>query len=118
MLQTLCYALRMMARSPGFTAVAVLTLALGIGANTAIFSVVNALLLRALPLHEPDQLVQVSVNNRARGMVAVPFSLAAYETVRDRSRCFAGIAAVASDTFTLTGGGQPEQLAAARVSPN
>ena len=118
MLHTLRYALRMMARSPAFTAVAVLTLALGIGANTAIFSVVNALLLRSLPLAEPDRLVQVSVMNQARIQQAVPFSLAAYETLRDRNASFSGVAAYCGDTFTLTGGDRPEQLAAARVSPN
>ncbi|HXB73966.1 MAG TPA: ABC transporter permease [Candidatus Acidoferrales bacterium] len=118
MLQTLRYALRMMAKSPGFTAVAVLTLALGIGANTAIFSVVNALLLRSLPLETPDRLVQVSVLNQARGLQTVPFSLSAFESLRDRNRSFSGIAAIAGETFTLTGGDRPEQLAAARVSPN
>jgi putative ABC transport system permease protein len=123
MLQTIRYAFRMMAKSPGFTAVAVLTLALGIGANTAIFSVVNALLLRRLPIEEPDRLVQVSVRDQARSQQAVPFSLAAYETIRDRNRSFASVAAFAGDTFTLTGGtlsggDRPEQMAAARVSPN
>jgi putative ABC transport system permease protein len=112
----------MMARSPGFTAVAVLTLALGIGANTAIFSVVNALLWRGLPLEDPDRLVQVSVLNQARNLQTVPFSLSAFETMRDRNRSFSGIAAFAGDTFSLTGsvtgGDRAEQLAAARVSPN
>src|SRR5450432_114492 len=108
----------MMAKSPGFTAVAVLTLALGIGANTAIFSVVNALLLRGLPLEDPDRLVEVSVLNQARLLQTVPFSVSAFETIRDRNRSFSGVAAFAGDTFSFTGGDRPEQLEAARVSPN
>ena len=107
--QTLRYALRTMAGNPGFTAVAVLTLALGIGANSAIFSVVHALLLRSLPLRDPDRLVLVSITNQQRNLQSVPFSLAAYESIRDRNRSFSGIAAFTSDTFTLTGGEQPEQ---------
>src|SRR5471030_2121168 len=118
MLQNLWYAWRMMATQPGFTAVAILTLALGIGANTAIFSVVNALLLRSLPLRDPDRLVFVSVTNQQRNIQNMPFSLSAYETLRDRNRSFIGAAAFISDTFTFTGGDQPEQLTAARVSPN
>ena len=113
------YAFRMMRKSPGFTAVAVLTLALGIGANTAIFSAVNALLLRPLPLLHPDGLVAMSASDPQRGIPrGGGFSLASYETLRDRGRSFAGIAAWCGDSFTLTGAGDPEQLAAARVSPN
>ena len=112
------YALRMMIKSPGFTAVAVLTLALGIGANTAIFSVVNALVLRPLPLSDPDRLMLISVSNPARGFRGSSFSLASYEALRDRNRSFSGIAGFCFDALTLTGGAEPEQLAAARVSPN
>jgi predicted permease len=112
------YALRLMVKSPAFTAVAILTLALGIGANTAIFSVVNALVLRPLPLGDPDRLVLISVSNPARGFRGSSFSLASYEALRDRNRTFSGIAGFCFDALTLTGGAEPEQLAAARVSPN
>jgi putative ABC transport system permease protein len=112
------FALRMMGKSPGFTLVAVLTLALGIGGNTAVFSVVNALLLRSLPLAEPDRLVSIARSNPQRGAARGSFSLAAYETIRDRNRSFFGITAFCSESFTLNGGGEPEQLVAVRVSPN
>jgi hypothetical protein len=116
--QNLRYAFRMMIKSPAFTAVAVLTLGLGIGANTAIFSVVNALVLRPLPLTDPDRLMFISASNPARGFRVSSFSLASYQSLRGRSRSFAGTAAFCFDSFTLTGGTEPEQLSAARVSPN
>ena len=117
-MNTLRFALRMMRRSPGFTVVALATLALGIGANTAIFTVVNALILRPLPLADPGKLVSISSYDPAVGLSGGAFSLAAYETLRDRNHTFAGIAAMCFDSFTLTGGAQPERVAAARVSPN
>src|SRR5690348_13478490 len=112
------YALRLLAKSPGFTAVAVLTLTLGIGANTAIFSVVNELLLRSLPLEDPGRLVFASVVNPRRGPGNGPFSNVSYELVRDRNHSFTGVAAFAGDRLPLTGSGDPEQLQGARVSPN
>src|SRR5512146_2064223 len=100
------YAVRMMRKSPGFTAVAVLTLALGIGVNTAIFSAVNALLLRPLPLRRPDGLVAMSASDPQRGIPrGGGFSLASYETLRNRGQSFTGIAAWCGDSFTLTGAG-------------
>ena len=111
------YAIRTLRQTPGFTIIAVLTLALGIGANTAMFSVVNAILLRALPLHEPERLVFVSASDPQRGIVSGRFSLANYEHLRDENRSFSGIAGFAREGLTLTGAGDPEQLTAARVSP-
>lgn len=112
------YALRIMRKNPGFSAVAIVTLALGIGANTAIFSVVNSLVLQPLPAQDPGRVVTISANSALRGLTGYFISLTAYETLRDRSRLFSGVAAYAPDSFTLTAGDQPEQLAAARVTPN
>ncbi|MEO8372891.1 MAG: ABC transporter permease, partial [Candidatus Solibacter sp.] len=118
MLQNLRYAIRTMRKAPGFTAVAILTLALGTGANTAIFSVVNALVLRPLPLKDPARVLVISVSNPARGFRGSVFSLANYEAMRDRARSFELTGAFCFDALTLTGAAEPEQLAVARVSPN
>jgi putative ABC transport system permease protein len=112
------YALRSMRKSPGFASVAVLTLALGIGANTAIFSVVSALLLRPLPVHKPESLLVLSNSNARRGMTGVPFSLSTFETVRDQNQSFSGVSAYCNESFTLTGTDHPELLVSARVAPN
>jgi putative ABC transport system permease protein len=118
MWQTVQFGLRAMRKSPGFTAVAVLTLALGIGANTAMFSVVEALLLRPLPLPASDRLVFLSTSNPRRTGAGVPFSLIAYETIRDAGRSFTGITAFCTEGLTITGTGDPEQVAASLVAPN
>ncbi len=108
------FALRALARNPGFSALAVATLATGIAADTAIFSVANALLLRQVPYRDPARLVLLDAQNVRQG----PLSWVRFQQVRDRSRSFSSIAALAPETFNLTGRGEPEQLAAARVSWN
>jgi putative ABC transport system permease protein len=112
------YALRMMRKSPAFTVVAVLTLALGIGANTAIFSVVNALLLQPLPVQDPLRLVTVNASSASRGISGYSISLSSYETLRDQSHLLAGVAAFTGESMALTGGEVPESVPTARVSPN
>ena len=109
-------ALRMLRKNPGFTLIAMLTLALGIGANTAIFTVANALLLRALPYQHPDRLMLISGADFNRGgswgLLSFPF----YTHVEEHSRSFERVAASIYDLFTLTGFGDPEQVTAARAS--
>jgi predicted permease len=112
------YGLRLLRKTPGFTSVAVLTLALGIGANSAIFSVVNAVLLRPLPLRDPARLVWISGSDPLRTGPGVPFSLPAYETLRDGARALTSVSVLCADRLTLTRRGDPQQLTAARVSPN
>ena len=112
--QDLHYALRMLRRNPGFTFVAVFTLALGIGANTAIFSVVNAVLLRSLPYRDPDRLVLVS---HYRKNADRDSALGAdFLEWRDQAKAFEQIAAYTSETVNLTGSGEPERLEAGMVS--
>jgi putative ABC transport system permease protein len=110
LIQDLRYALRMLRKSPGFAVVAILTLALGIGANTAIFSVVNAVLLRPLPFRNSGQLCLVT-----ESLPSFPSLGPSYENYidfRDQSKSFVGIAALRNDTYTLTGHGEPERLSA------
>jgi predicted permease len=118
MVQTLRYVFRTIRKSPGFAVVAIATLALGIGANTAIFSVVNALILQPLPVKDPARIVVIAASSALRGVTGYSVSLTAYETLRDHSRTMSGVAAFCGDSLTLTGGDAPRQLTAARVSPN
>jgi putative ABC transport system permease protein len=107
------YSARALSRSKGFTSAAVLTLALGIGANTAIFTVTNALLLRPFPYRDPQRLVSLGAS-RDRG---ASLTLPRYELMRDRNQSFASVAVWANDNFNLTGSGEPLQTPVARVSP-
>ena len=118
LIQDLKYSVRMLAKNPGFTVVAVLTLALGIGANTAIFSAVNAILLRPLPYKDPGQLVQVWETNPQRGFPEFPASPPNFFDWRDQNHSFSQIAAVQYDDYNLTGAGAPTHVFGIDVSPN
>ena len=112
--QDLAYALRRLRQAPGFTAVAVATLALGIGANGAIFSVVNAVLLRPLPFEEPERLVRVSQTWKGRSTGV--YSPQNFLDVEAAARSFESLAAFDSGGVTLTGRGQPSRLEGTAVS--
>ena len=115
--QDLKYAARMLAKRPGLTAVAVLTLALGIGANSAIFSVVNGVLLRPLPYDEPDRLVRVYT--RWDGFPQGSISVAEYFDLLDHNRAFEEIGLLQGRDLNLTvGEGQPERILGARMTPS
>jgi putative ABC transport system permease protein len=116
LLQDLRYGRRMLTSNPGFTAIAVLTLALGMGASTAIFSVVDTVLLRPLPYQQPDSLVVVSETLPGMSMDEIGVAAGEYQDYRDRNRCFAQVAAYESAGFNLTGVGQPLRVNAARLS--
>jgi putative ABC transport system permease protein len=113
--QDIRFGLRMLCKDLGFTLVAILSLALGIGGNVAIFSITSALLLRALPYQHPQQLMDITVRSGGtdRGM-----TLLRYELLRDHSQSFDGVAVYANDNFNLTGHGEPLQVPVSRVSPN
>src|ERR1051325_4207191 len=100
------YALRMMRKSPVFTIAVVLTVALGIAANTSIFSVVNAVMLRPLPFAEPNRLVQVAEKNDKLNLANFGSSVLNYISWRERQQSFSELAAIGFGTFTLTGGGE------------
>jgi len=111
------YALRVLARQPGVTFVAVLTLALGIGANSAIFSAVNAVLLRPLPYDDPDRLVTVWEKRPAEGVNDNVVSPADFLDWARMNQSFEAMAAMTNTTSDLTGQGEPEKLNVGVVSP-
>ncbi|SRR6266404_2024749 len=115
-LQDLRYGWRTLAKSPGFTVVAVLTLALGIGANSSIFSLINAVLLRSLPFKEPDRLVMVWERRASSNDSNLPVSAHEFVAWREQARSFEKMAIIRGDGFTLTGAGDPMSIAALRVS--
>ena len=110
------YALRQLLKSPGFTLIAIIGLALGIGANVALFSVVNSVLLRPLPYHEPDRLVRLSSTNEENNLTRVGFSYPRFLEVQQRQEVFGHLALSAGNAFTLTGRGDPEQLIGLQAS--
>ena len=114
MRKDLQHSLRSLIRNPGFTAVAVITLMLAIGVNTTIFSVVNAVLLKALPFQQPEQLVSVQKTAEPGGLSGI----AAYQYLawKDRNTTFDDLAAFTDNNFNLTGIGEPERLSCAQVT--
>lgn len=111
------YALRMMRRTPLFTAAVVLTVTLAIAANTTIFSVVNAVMLRPLPFKDPNRLIQVAEKNDKLNLPNFGSSVLNFLSWREQTQSFEALAAIASNNYTLTGKGEPEQLSGNRISP-
>lgn len=116
--QDIRYGARVLFKNPGFTVIAVIALALGIGANTAIFTVVNAVLLRALPYKDPDRLLMVWEDASKIGFPNNTPSPANFIDWRDQNQLFEGMAATHRQTFNLTGIGEPERIDGRRVSSN
>jgi predicted permease len=113
------HAFRIMRNSPGFTLIVILTLALGIGANTSIFSIVNAVLLRSLPYYDPGRLVKITFNNPGIGLRDIPYSVPELEDLKSRAGIFKEVSVVFSGPTNLTGARQqPERLELLEVSPN
>jgi predicted permease len=114
------YAIRTLAKSPGFTAVALLTLALGIGANTAIFSVVEGVLLKPLPYPEPDKIVKVWGHAVNLGLPKdqIWFSAPEFRELQELNKSLSDSAAMTGVSFNITAGGLPERISGAQVSPS
>jgi predicted permease len=111
------YAVRMLRKNPGFTAVAVVTLALGIGANTAIFSIVYAMLLKPLPYSQPEQLLTLFEAQPQAGVKATGWSYANFAEVREQNRIFSDMAGSQKHQLTLTGRGEPSVVSTSVVTP-
>ncbi len=121
MFQDLRYGLRMLWKNPGFTLIAILTLALGIGANTAIFSVVNAVLLQPLPYAKADELAAIYLRtDRDPADSGFPFSPAGYLNLKNHNTVFTDVAALSNKGWpaNLIGAGEPERLQGFQVSAN
>jgi putative ABC transport system permease protein len=118
LLNDLRYALRNLFKQPGFAAVVVVTLALGIGASTAIFSVVNAVLLRPLPFPHAERLQVVWGNYRSLNIAHLPAKAAEYEDYAKQTEVFDAVAAYANHSFNVTSGSEPERIRGAYVSAN
>src|SRR5256885_4566992 len=110
------FALRQLRKSPGFTLIAVLTLALGIGLNTAISSLINDLFLRALPFKEPQRLVHLYSNARERNLLELAISVPRFQHYRESQTVFEGFAAESVTAFTLTGLGDAVQIFGGRAT--
>jgi predicted permease len=112
------YAVRALLRQPGFSLVAVLTFAIGIGANTAVFSVFNGVLLKPLPYPDPDRITMIWMDNRRQGIKEDITSYPTFRDWRDQSASYAHMAAYSPTAFNLTGADEPERLIGAQVTAN
>src|SRR6202167_3899524 len=110
LLQDVRYGLRMLVRMPTFTIVAVLTLALGVGANTAIFSIVDSVLLRPLPYRDPDRLVRIFFNEPGEGLRDSRFSKPELDDLQTRAGVFEDVSPIFEVSKDLTDTKQPERL--------
>ncbi|HET7752123.1 MAG TPA: ABC transporter permease [Terriglobales bacterium] len=110
------YALRTLRKSPGFTLVAILTLALGIGANAALFSVVNTVLLRPLPFKDPSRLMMLYEGLPQVGSPKIPFSIPDFTLVRRGQKSFESVGAIQDKELEVSGHGEPDRIIGARVS--
>src|SRR5947199_7456686 len=118
MLAEIRFALRQLRKSPGFTLIAVLTLALGIGLNTTIFRLIDELFLRGLPFKEPQRLVHMYSNARERNLLELVISVPCFEHYRDSQTIFDGFGAENVSAFTLTGLGDAVQVLGGQVTSN
>src|SRR5512141_1250223 len=116
LLRDIRYSLRRLRKTPGFTAIVVVTLALGIGANTAIFSVVNTVLLRPLPYRAPTELVSIEHFYPSLNSMEAPVSARGFRDYRDKTKSFESVAVETGFGANLTGAGDPERIPASRVS--
>src|SRR2546428_7292290 len=112
------FALRQLLKSPGFTFLALITLALGIGLNTAIFSLINDLFLRGLPFKEPERVVHMYSNARERKLLELAVSVPRFQHYRDGQTIFDGFGGENAVPFTLTGLGDSVQLFGGQVPSN
>jgi len=110
LLQDVRYAFRTLLKEPGFTIVAILTLALGIGANTAIFSLIDSVLLNPLPYQNADRLLSIAAGDRQKGTTGTPVSFTKFQALQQQTKTLESVGAFFQTTANLTGSGQPQQI--------
>jgi putative ABC transport system permease protein len=118
MLDSLKFAFRSLRKTPSFTLVAILALALGIGANSAIFSIINAIFLRPLPYAEPERIVTINSSVPERNLLNVGMSYPRSKEIIERQQVFSDVAMTVGNAFTVTGAGDPEQVQGLMVTHN
>jgi putative ABC transport system permease protein len=116
--QDLRFGVRMLVKSPGVTLIAILTLTLGIGANTAIFSLIDAVLLRPLPFQDAERLVMVWEDAPKIGYTSIPLAPADYVDIKAQNKSFEDVATFTLEPYNVTGGGEPERIVAQQITAN